>query len=160
MKAKIQIYEVEEYENKNLKALDKIFREKYEIIIETDEALTNKIRINPFIFNGLTKNPFKLKERLYPVDFAYKRANNYYINLKFPKGYKLVQSPKNFIIGLPNNGGRCIIKSNSSENGISVYVRFSINKKVFDNTEYLALKEFYNQIIQAEKSYIILEKSN
>lgn len=150
--------EVEDFTIEGLDELDKTLKESYKVFIESDEALTTKIRINPFSYNGFTTNPFNLKERNYPVDFAYRRAKNFYINLKFPEGYKLVQSPKDLSLSLPNKGGRCIIKCNPSENGITIYLRLNINKRVFSSEEYFALKEFYKRIIDVEKSYIILEK--
>lgn len=152
--------EIENYRVENLNNLEKPLIEKFNLFIETDEILTNRIRINPFKRHGFNKNPFKLKERNYPVDFAYPRTSNYFVNIKIPKGYKVVQSPKNLAISLPQNGGRCIIKSTVNDSSISIYVRFNVNKKIFFAKEYFALKEFYNKIIQAEKSYIILEKKS
>ena len=128
------------------------------MFIESDEELVDKIRMNPFNFHGISENPFKLKERNYPVDYGYPRTNNFYISLQFPENYKIIQSPKNIALSLPNKGGRCIIKSTTNNNTVNVYVRMSINKRTFLPNEYFALKEFFKRIIEVEKSYIILEK--
>ena len=151
--------EVENYSVSNLLDLENTLSEVYKVSIDPDEDLANKVRINPFTYNDFTTNPFKLKERNYPVDYGYPRSNNFYISLEFPSNYKVIQQPKDLALSLPNGGGRCIIKSTVKDNIINVYVRFSITKKSFHPQEYFALKEFYKKIIEAEKSYIILEKN-
>lgn len=151
--------EVLDYKVLNLLEIEKKLSEIFKVSIDSEEDLENKIRINPFTYNAIKSNPFKLKERNYPVDFGFPRSNNFYISIEFPKNYKLIQKPKNLALSLPNGGGRCIIKSTVKDNIINVYVRFSIFKKNFNPQEYFVLKEFYKKIIDTEKSYIILEKS-
>jgi hypothetical protein len=124
-----------------------------------DEVLGNKIRINPFLFNRIKQNPFKLKERNYPVDFGYIRLNNFYLSLTIPENYTIVNLPEDKAISLPNNGGRFILKTIKKGNTITVLTRMQISKKIFSVEEYYALKEFYKQIIISENGYIILEKN-
>ena len=150
--------EVEEYKVINKEVLEKPLTENFKIIITLDEGLTNKTRINPFLFNRITKNPFKLKERNYPVDFAYPRKNNYALNLQIPDNYKVTKLPENLAISLPNKGGVFILKSTQKGNIINIYVRMNTNKKIYSSEEYHYLKEFFKKIIIAENQYIILEK--
>lgn len=123
-----------------------------------NEELGNKIRINPFIFDRVSNNPFKLKERNYPVDFAYSRYKNYYLNLQIPDNYKIVSLPKKKAISLPNKGGKFTLNIVQRNNIINISSRIHISKSIFSSEDYFALKEFYKQIILSEKGDIILEK--
>jgi hypothetical protein len=150
--------EVEDYSHINLDSLEKSFTEKFKVKISLTDELSTKTRINPFFFFRTKKNPFKLKERNYPVNFGYPRKNNFSLKLKIPENYKIIQLPKNLAISLPNKGGRYILKTTATDDTINITLRSSINKKEYSVKEYFALKEFYKQIIIAEKSYIIIEK--
>jgi hypothetical protein len=152
--------EFEKYNSENTEELDKPLIENFNIKIFTNEFLSNKVRINPFFFDRIKENPFKLKERNYPVDFAYPRKNNYSLSLQVPETYKITQLPKDIAIGLPNNGGKFILKVQKKNNIITLFVRFSVNKKSYSSAEYFYLKEFFKQIIIAESTDIILEKIN
>jgi len=150
--------EVEEYNNINLDLLEKAFTENFKINISLIDNLTNKTRINPFFFFRTKENPFKLKERNYPVNFGYPSKSTYALKLKIPENYKITQLPKDLAISLPNKGGHYILKTNVKGNVLNIFLRFSINKIEYSVNEYYSLKEFYKQIIIAESSYIIIEK--
>lgn len=150
--------EVEDYEHKNLSDLDKPLQELFSIKIEMNEELGNKTRINPIFFERIKRNPFKLKERHYPVDYAYPSRIKYSLNLNLPENYIVTQIPKDVAFSLPNNGGSFILKTIKKENSITVYTMLNINKKIYNANEYLTLKEFYKQLIIAENRYIVLEK--
>ena len=123
-----------------------------------NDELTKKIRINPFFFERLKENPFKLKERNFPVDFGYPRKNNFALSLTVPDNYNIVQAPETIAMSLPNNGGLFILKSEVIKNKITLYVKFNINKQIYSSDDYFVLKEFFKQIVIAENSVIILEK--
>lgn len=150
--------EVNEYKNNNEEDLTKSILETFDISIFTDEELGKVTRINPFFFGRLKENPFKLKERFYPVDFAFPRKSTFNLNLKIPGNYKITNIPESRSFALPNKGGNFTIKCINNQNTISLYVRFNINRSIYSAQEYYYLKEFYNQIIQAESNYITLEK--
>ena len=150
--------EVDDYTVINLKEPEKNLEEKFKVRLEMDENLGNKIRINPFLFNRLKENPFKLKERNYPVDFAYARRTNYFLQLEVPENYTILELPEQKAISLPNNGGNFILRAIKKENIIKIYVRLNILKSAYSVKEYYALKELYKQIVLAEKSYVVLEK--
>lgn len=150
--------EIETYEIKNKDNIDKPLQEHFMINITTSDELSNKFRINPFFFERYKQNPFKLKDRNYPVNFGYARKNTFYLKLEIPENYKITQTPKNIGISLPNQGGLFKLKTTQKGNVINVYVRMNTNKKIYSASEYYALKEFFNQIIIAENSYITIEK--
>ena len=150
--------EVESYEVRFKDELDKPLQEIFEVKIFMNEELTQKSRINPFFFNRLKENPFKLKERNYPVDFGYAKSNNFALSLEIPASYKVTQLPKQMAISLPNNGGSFLLKTINKGNVINIITRLSLNKKSYSSEEYFTLKEFFKRIVIAESSYIIIEK--
>lgn len=150
--------EVEDYQVKYKDNLDKQLHEIFKINVLLDDDLNDKIRINPFFFDRLQENPFKLKERNYPVDFGYTKRNNFLVNLKIPDNYKVTQVPKNIAISLPNKGGTFILKVALKENIVNIYSRLNLTRSYFTSEEYFALKEFFKQIVIAENSYLTIEK--
>lgn len=156
---KYNFLEVVNYSNQNLTDLNENLQEDYEVVIPFDEDFNkNPIRINPFVINKISQNPFKLSNRLYPVDFGYKRKNTILTSIEFPSNYKVKKLPKDKVISLPNKSGTLFFKTNVINNKISVYLKYQLNKEVFKSNEYQYLKEFYNQIIQIQKNEIIIEK--
>ncbi|WP_439127335.1 hypothetical protein, partial [Polaribacter sp.] len=152
--------EILEYKVENLNNLEKTVSEIYKINISMDENLANTARINPFLFDRLEENPFKLSERNYPVDFGYPFNSNFSLSLKIPDNYSVEQLPKGKAVSLPNNGGVFFLKASNKENVISLFVRFNLTKRKYSSEEYFALKEFFKQIIIAENTYIVLKKKN
>jgi hypothetical protein len=151
--------EVVDFNHKNFEENNTPLQQVYTI---TFDEIGNEegIKINPFLITKYTKNPFKLNKREYPVDYAYPRSDTYMLSLKLPKGYLIKKLPKNRAISLPNKGGRFILSFKEMENTISLYSKISINKKVYSSDEYHYLKEFYNQIIKAQDTFIEIEKVN
>ncbi|MDY0780768.1 hypothetical protein [Tenacibaculum sp. IB213877] len=131
----------------------------YEVNVDDINYSNKKIKFNPFLISRISKNPFKLNERNYPVDFGYAWSDTYLINIKIPEGFKVTKSINNKAISLPNKGGKYILKVNSTENSISIYIKYQIDRKTFFAQEYPYLKEFFNQIIKTQKSTIELEKT-
>ena len=151
--------EVENFELKNVEQNNQTLHQIYTVTFD-DLDFKNKIRINPFLINKHTKNPFKLNKRDYPVDYGYPRNYTYILSLKIPKEYNLKNLPKSKAFSLPNKGGRYILSFKNLNNTINIYSKLSINKKVYSNQEYHYLKEFYNQIIKAQDTFIEIEKAN
>ncbi|WP_339661423.1 transglutaminase domain-containing protein [uncultured Polaribacter sp.] len=150
--------EVDEYNVQFKNEIEKPLQEFFKIKMFLNDELTKKIRINPFFFERLKENPFKLKERNFPVDFGYPRKNNFALSLTVPDNYNIVQAPETIAMSLPNNGGLFILKSEVIKNKITLYVKFNINKQIYSSDDYFVLKEFFKQIVIAENSVIILEK--
>ena len=153
---------IDDYKNTYLDELDKPFVEYYKIRLENEvlSSNTKKLRINPFILGRIKSNPFKLKERNYPVDFGYAKKNTFILNIKIPENYTITKIPEELAIKLPNNGGLYIFKAQQKDNIVNIYSRFSINKSVFSSTEYYYLKEFYNKIINTNNSFIEIIRNN
>ncbi|TCI91504.1 DUF3857 domain-containing protein [Tenacibaculum sp. M341] len=118
------------------------------------EKSSTKFKINPFVIDRITKNPFKLKERNYPVNFGYKWSKSYFIDIKTPQGYTLTKYPENTAVSLPNKGGRLLLNSKKTADGLTIYFKYSLNKEAYHSLEYEYLKEYFNKIIKAEEAFI------
>ena len=149
--------ETENYNHTNLSDNEKPLIQNFDLSIEIDK--NDVIRLNPFFYNKISENPFKLKTRNYPVDYGYKRSYTYAINLTLPENYTLIEIPKDKSLGLPNKGGSFIFKTTKVNNKINLFFKYTLNKKLYSNEEYHYLKEYYNQIIKAQESNIIFKKN-
>lgn len=150
---------VDEYEIENELDLDKPLKQKFGITLDHSYDNSSIIRINPFFFNKISKNPFKLDERTYDVDYGYPRTFLYTVKINIPPNtYNITKLPEKKGISLPNSGGNFMLNVSQSEDAIMITSRLYILKKTFSAAEYAYLKEFYNQIIKAEEAFIQLEK--
>ncbi|TDQ22733.1 DUF3857 domain-containing protein [Tenacibaculum caenipelagi] len=151
--------EVESFNHQNLDKKDNTLHQIYSITFD-EIGSSNKLRINPFLIEKVTKNPFKLNKREYPVDYGYPRSNTYTLSLKLPEGYTIKSLPQNTALSLPNKGGRFILNFKNLNNTINIYSKITLNKRVYSSEEYHYLKEFYNQIIKSQDAFIEIEKAS
>lgn len=151
---------IDDYDNEGLDNLEKPVKENFTVQLENDLESTDNIRINPFIIGRTKENPFKLKERDYPVDFGYPFKYTYNFSIKIPDTHSITKIPENKAIKLPNNGGSFIMRAIQKEQQIRILLKFNIHKAIYSNVEYYYLKEFYKQLIEAESSFIEVTKKN
>lgn len=151
--------EIVSYKNFNLNDNDKPLREEFEINIENESTITDKIYLNPFFIDRLEENPFKLNRRQYPVNFGHPLKYNFITTIVVPENYVIESIPKSKIVKLPENKGRFIYKVSSSNSKIMVNYSFNVNDVEFLGNDYLYLKEFFKQAIIAQNEPIILKKN-
>lgn len=153
-------FEIFDYSSKNDNDLEKPLIESYSIVSEETISEENKISINPFLTERLKSNPFKLKERIYPVNFGYIRSFNYILTFNVPEDYELVNIPKSKKITTPNNGASLTFRVNFNGKVLSLNYRHKINKAVYSSEDYYNLKEYFNELIKVQSYSIELEKNN
>lgn len=149
---------VDHYDHSNFENKDKPLTEVLELVSEDVDEIGDKIYINPFFIDQITENPFKLKERLYPVDFGHPISYEYNLTLILPHGYKVSAAPKSRVQNLPNNDGGFKYLIRSSDYKINLNFKFQLNNYYFYRNEYELLKELFNQMILAQEEPIVLEK--
>lgn len=134
--------------------------EEFDVEIEMfDNLIGNKFSINPFIAGHVTENPFKLNDRIYPVDFGASIENSTIVNLELPTGYKPDYIPEPVALQLPGSTGRYIYQVNQvSDNTLSLSEKLHIDKTMYYNNEYPYLKELYNKVVQANKLEWVISK--
>ena len=122
------------------------------------EQINNKIYIEPLLFLTMRRNPFKLEERKFPVDFGSKWKDSYKIFIEIPKGFKVEKLPGSLAIGLPDKLGVFKYKVVQMGNKIQVNCTFLLNKGIIVPFYYADLKGFYGEVIKKETEKIILVK--
>jgi hypothetical protein len=137
----------------------KDLKEKYTIRIK-DKAVEagNLLYFNPMFFEAMEENPFKLEERLYPVEYAYKKDITYMLNFTIPEGYKLEEKPENEVVSLPDNAAKFTYQISVMGNRIQVMSKYSVNKLIYPSEDYEFLKEFFNHIVTKHAEQIVLIK--
>lgn len=143
----------------NIDSLDKPLTEKYEVEFLAHNATNaTQIYLNPFFINRVTKNPFNLNDRTYPVDLGTASDERIVINIALPEKYDLLEKPKDIAIALPNSGGRYLLKTTFEDNKIVINQYKQFSRSIYTSEEYLYLKEFFSKIIQNQKTDLLLKK--
>jgi hypothetical protein len=151
-------YTIINHEIKNLNEIEKPLVELFEFTTSPELINGNSIYFNPFAVKDFEKNPFTLRERLYPVDFGYKRAFNYNLVLTIPNSYQIKSIPESKKIITPNKGTSLSYLIKSTENKITINLNFVFNKTKYASNEYDNLKKLLSELISSQKEMIILTK--
>jgi hypothetical protein len=122
------------------------------------EEINQKIYLSPLFFLSSKINPFKLKERKFPVDFGVPLRNKNTINIKIPKGYKVESVPKNMAVAISNNIGVFKYRVIASSTKLMIVSQLQINQAIITPEYYQELKEFYNQMVKKQTEKIVLIK--
>jgi hypothetical protein len=144
----------------NLDSLDSYLVETYKIKMNVFEnGNADQLFLNPFFLDRITKNPFNLSERTYPVDLGARSESRINLTIKLPAAYTLADQPKDLAIGLPNQDGKYLTRTILEDNTLNFTQLFQLNKPIYDSDEYFSLKELYSQIIQVQKTDIVLKRT-
>ena len=150
---------IESHTIKNYEDVYKNIEEEYEVEIEGKVVdAGDLIYLNPMLYDGLEENPFKLEKRQYPVDFAIPIDETYLLKFKIPEGYAVETLPEGAKLALPDNASNFSFSAKVVNNEIIVVSRLKIKKTLFVETEYVALKEYYNLITKAHSEQIVLKR--
>jgi len=120
------------------------------------DIIGDKIYISPLLFLTVNENPFKLKERLYPIDYASPWSNKTNISLEIPEGYILQSKPEDLALTLPDQMGTYILKTEFKNNKILVTSQTNLNIPVISSIHYSSIKELYKKAIENQLEKIVL----
>ena len=122
------------------------------------EEINGKLYIEPLLFLTEHKNPFKLKERKFPVDFTTSWKDSHKVSIEIPKGYSIEKIPEPIAIGLPDNIGYFKYQVKAVGNKISANCILQFNTSLIAPDYYSYLKDFYGKLVAKESEKIILKK--
>jgi len=122
------------------------------------EEINGKIYVSPLFFLTSKINPFKLKERKFPVDYGVPIKDKNTISIKIPKGYKVESLPPNIAIGISDNIGVYRYKIVATPTKLMIVSQLQINEAIITPKYYQELKEIYNQMIKKQTEKIVLVK--
>jgi hypothetical protein len=145
----------------NLDTLEKSLVEVYDVEMNYYDGMNGgRIAFNPYLFNKVTENPFKLTERSYPVDWGAATDTRVIMTLHLPDGYTVETPPTAVSVALPNQGGNFITEFAPRDDAFTFSHIMRLNKPIYYPEEYPYLNELFNKVIQTEKADIILKKKS
>jgi hypothetical protein len=151
--------EIEDYKVLNKRVLGKSVVRNVKFLSEDlIEEINGKLYVEPLLFLSEHKNPFKLDDRKFPVDFATPWVDRNTVSIQVPEGYQIETLPAPLAIGLPGNLGVFKYEVSQQGNKISTVSVLQFNKGVIGAQYYPQLKDFYGQVVKKESEKIVLIK--
>jgi len=112
----------------------------------TPTKIDKYISVKPFLNSVYTNNPFKMKERSYPVDFVYARKRFFSAQILLPEGAKLAKQPENY--EMDNNNFSLKYNVSLTGNAVIINAEYSLKKPVYDPSLYPGLRIFFDNMIK------------
>ncbi|NJW51450.1 hypothetical protein [Salinimicrobium oceani] len=123
----------------------------------SSQKINDLYYVNPFSFKFFRENPFKLKERTYPIDFGYKDAYTYNISIEIPETHEFVELPENRVIALPEKGGSLHFLTQKIDNqNLMVHCRVYFPLAVYGAGYYPYLQKFFTEMLNIQEQSIIV----
>lgn len=149
---------IKDFNIDNINDLKQPIKDNYQIKISNQvERINDMLLINPFLFEQLEDNPFKLENRQFPVDFAYQQMTLMVSKITFPEKYQLESLPKPIKMVLPDKKTTAIINYSAIGNCVNVTYRIQFNKSEYPPEEYAYLQALYNEIIKKHAEPIVIK---
>ncbi|MGC3943567.1 MAG: DUF3857 domain-containing protein [Chryseolinea sp.] len=123
-----------------------------------DDPKANNFLFNPFLFDRISRNPFRSDQRNYPVDYASALDRTLMMTLEYPEDFQLSELPGKIGLALPNGTAKYGYEVTNEGNKLTVQSFLTIGKPVFTATEYHYLKELYAQIVSNQQSEMLFKK--
>lgn len=122
------------------------------------EGIGDKMYVSPFLYFARNENPFKQEVREYPVDFMFPNQDKFNVSLTIPDGYVVETLPQSKSVALPDNLGNFKYVISNTGNQIQLLYTLDINQAVIPVAYYLALKNFFKEIVNKQTEKIVLKK--
>ncbi|MBL7850473.1 MAG: DUF3857 domain-containing protein [Cyclobacteriaceae bacterium] len=143
----------------NLDKLDDPLKETYKLeLADIAQSGGDVIYLDPILFTRRESNPFVQLQRTYPVDFSYPQEIAFMMKLKLPENYTVDELPAPKVSMLPENAGRFVYSSSVADGAVTIMSQFVINKVLFSQDEYDALREFYNIMLAKHNEQLVLKR--
>lgn len=136
------------------------FVHTFDVEIETLDQLKDGFMLNPFFSNRLHTNPFKLKERLYPVDFGATQEFTIVLNLTYPENFSIVEKPEKTALTIPGGGGRFLFDIIDTGSKATMTYTLSLSKPIYSSAEYHYIKELFNRAVHVQNFDWLFKKKN
>lgn len=137
---------------------DDTFKETFNIILNEDNIIADKIYFDPFIYKFFTKNPFKLQQRNYPIDFGFKDSYLYSFELDIGDKYEITEIPENIIVRLPNDSGLFSFSNTIEGTKLSLSFKIIFKKSKYAYNYYEYLKKFMSKVVDVQNNSLIVLK--
>lgn len=118
------------------------------------DFLNGKMYISPFLYETLTENPLKDKERTYPVDFTFMRSERVDCSIQLPAGYQIEYMPQKETIDTDLFSLTYFTEVSNEE--IKVSMNYLLKKTIYQPEEYENIRTFLDEIVTKSKEKIVL----
>lgn len=114
----------------------------------------DRLYLNPNLVHRIADNPFKDREREFPVDYAYPSTETIVTNIKIPKDYELNEKydDKHYVISNKLSYKRVAQVTGSH---VQIICRIDIRESRIKPSYYKRLKYFYSEMIAAESEMLV-----
>ncbi len=150
---------VSDIKHKNLEHFDKRLSESVTFsATDVGQISGDFIYWDLFMGLGLDENPFQLETRNYPVELPYKMKETFIFQIKMPEGYALESLPQPRKYSLPNKEGFYLFSVEESNGILKINSTLKINRADFKIHQYQAIKDLFENVIEAQTTQIVLKK--
>lgn len=112
----------------------------------------------PLLMESLNENPFRLEERKFPVDFTYPQKEEIVMVYDLPQGYEIEFLPQSMRISFKNKLVFDFSTKVNDRNQLEIKKIIENPFYVVETSDYPALKEFFNKIVEKQNEQIVLKK--
>lgn len=151
--------EIDDFKVLNKENLNKPITQSIKFTSDSQiEEINNKLYFSPLFFLATTENPFKTKDRNFPVDYGMPWQDSFTTSITIPEGYTIESYPKELAIGLPENLGVFKYKISVLGNKIKLSSLIQINSNMISPQYYSSFRSFYKQLVEKHTEKIVLAK--
>ena len=132
--------------------------EKFEIEAAIQSLNGKMIAFQPVFIEGFDKNPYQQRQRVYPIENAFKRQQIFQAIYRIPNEYTPESIPGSLELKLPNDYMNFKYVVNQKEGKIFFKVVVSYNYDRIPSCYYEALQQFYDRVIAKLKEKVLLAR--
>lgn len=122
------------------------------------DIIGDKIYLTPAFIFKRNENPFKLDQRMYPLDFIYPSEEAYTLVYNIPVGYEVENVPDRKKISTGTNSVSAQWIISHDEQQIRVRWSLSQNNAIVDAGEYSDVKTVYEELVKFMDQKIVLKR--
>ena len=122
------------------------------------EVIDGKTYLQPLMFLATTKNPFKLDDRKFPIDFGVPTGFKNSVSIKIPEGYAVESVPESVAFAISNDMAVFKYRLVHSGNKITLLTQLDINRAIITPEFYKELKELFSKMVKKENEKVVLIK--
>jgi len=150
--------QIDNIEIKNLENVEQPVSDKYEVSInDRIYEMDSTLYLQPVLLEKMDENPFKAKERKYPVNFGVPIEKSGIVKIKIPDNFEIIEVPKSAKFALPNHAASFLFNVIKLGNTVTLQYKLIVNKTLYPFNDYPQLKAFYNEVIKKEAEPLVLK---
>jgi len=152
--------EVSELSYENSKDLGKPVKITYDYELSDGvDEVGDKLYFSPLLFLAMKENPFKLDNRLYPIDFVIPYEDKFMVSIMIPEGYTVESLPKSEAISFKEGDVKFNYVLQGKGSSLQLMVRLEINNPIIQPVDYEDFKSFFSKIVEKQGEQIVLTKA-